>query len=384
MKRLLLSLCAAASLGSATAQPGPEFYKPNLDLTPKMQVVFALDCTGSMSGLIQTAKDKIWTIASSLAQSEQQLDIEIGLVAYRDRGDAFVTQVTDLNADLDYVYNQLMQLRAAGGGDGPESVNQALNDAIHQIDWSASPMAVKTVFLVGDCAPHMDYEEKQYPELCQEAGQQGITINTILMGTNNAAQDHWTSIAYATNGDFFSVGMDANNVAVTTPYDERIRELNMQLDGTRLYYGSAVEVSEAEEDAELDLQMYRGLDDAAIARRSAFNFSEAGMSNQYQRNELLNNLANGTVTLDAIEVEELPDSLQAMPEAARVEHVEELLKEREALEEELRETIAQREAHVAEVVTTDQAKSGFAGKVWSSLRKQAKANRVDLPEAVKY
>lgn len=130
--------------------------------------------------------------------------------------------------------------------------------------------------------------------------------------------------------------------------------------------------------------MYKGLDDAAIARRSAFNFSEAGMSNQYQRNELLNNLANRTVTLDAIDVEQLPGSLQAMPEAARAEHVEELLEERKALEEELREAIAKREAHVVEVVTADQAKSGFAGKVWSSLRKQAKANSVNLPEAVKY
>ena len=108
------------------------------------------------------------------------------------------------------------------------------------------------------------------------------------------------------------------------------------------------------------------------------------MSNQYQRNELLNNLVNGTVTLDAIDVEQLPGSLQAMSESTRSEYVKELLEERKALEEELRETIAKREAHVVEVVTTDQAKSGFAGKVWSSLRKQAKANSVDLPEAVKY
>ena len=57
----------------------------------------------------------------------------MGLVAYRDRGDAYVTQVVDLNNDLDAIYAKLMQFRADGGGDSPESVNQALHDAINKI-----------------------------------------------------------------------------------------------------------------------------------------------------------------------------------------------------------------------------------------------------------
>ena len=35
----------------------------------KIDVVFVLDTTGSMSGLIQAAKEKIWSIASSMAQA---------------------------------------------------------------------------------------------------------------------------------------------------------------------------------------------------------------------------------------------------------------------------------------------------------------------------
>ncbi len=66
----------------------------------KIQVVFVLDTTGSMSGLIQTAKQKIWSIASSMASAQNAPEIEVGLVAYRDRGDAYVTKVTDLSADL--------------------------------------------------------------------------------------------------------------------------------------------------------------------------------------------------------------------------------------------------------------------------------------------
>jgi Mg-chelatase subunit ChlD len=37
---------------------------------PKIDVVFVLDTTGSMSGLIQTAKEKIWSIATTMASAQ--------------------------------------------------------------------------------------------------------------------------------------------------------------------------------------------------------------------------------------------------------------------------------------------------------------------------
>ena len=57
---------------------------------------------------------------------------ENGLVAYRDRGDAYVTRVVDVSADL-AMYATLMDFEANGGGDGPESVNQALYEAVHNV-----------------------------------------------------------------------------------------------------------------------------------------------------------------------------------------------------------------------------------------------------------
>ena len=107
------------------------FAKPQVDVVPvvvppvsqitnekpKVEAVFVLDTTGSMSGLIQAAKEKIWSIANTMAQAEQAPEIRIGLVAYRDRGDDYVTKVVDLSTDLDSVYATLMDFRAAGGGD---------------------------------------------------------------------------------------------------------------------------------------------------------------------------------------------------------------------------------------------------------------------------
>ncbi|MCX7065260.1 MAG: VWA domain-containing protein, partial [Proteobacteria bacterium] len=83
---------------------------------PKIDVVFVLDTTGSMSGLIAAAKEKIWSIATSMASAQPVPQIRIGLVAYRDRGDAYVTRVVDLSSDLDTMYATLMQFAADGGG----------------------------------------------------------------------------------------------------------------------------------------------------------------------------------------------------------------------------------------------------------------------------
>ena len=86
----------------------------------------------------------------------------MALVAYRDRGDAYVTRVSDLTTDLDGVYATLQDFQAQGGGDTPESVNEALHAAVTQLDWSASQDVYKVVFLVGEVC----LTPNVYPGLC--------------------------------------------------------------------------------------------------------------------------------------------------------------------------------------------------------------------------
>ncbi len=66
----------------------------------RIEVVFVLDTTSSMSGLIQAAKEKIWSIATTMASARQNPDIRMGLVAFRDRGDERVINYESLLQDL--------------------------------------------------------------------------------------------------------------------------------------------------------------------------------------------------------------------------------------------------------------------------------------------
>ena len=123
-------------------------------------------------------------------------EIRMGLVAYRDRGDDYVTKVLDLSNDLDSMYARLMDFQADGGGDGPESVNQALHDAVHTLSWSQDPGTYKVVFLVGDAPPHMDYQDDvKYPVTLGAASEKGIVVNAIQCGRVSGTTPAWQRIA---------------------------------------------------------------------------------------------------------------------------------------------------------------------------------------------
>lgn len=147
---------------------------------PRIEVCFVLDTTGSMSGLIEGAKAKIWSIANRMVSARPTPRLKIALIPYRDRRDEYVTRIFDLSEDIDTVWANLQGFRAEGGGDGPESVNLALNEAVVKISWSPDREVLKVIFLVGDSPPHMDYpDDVKYQRTCREAVEKDLVINTI-------------------------------------------------------------------------------------------------------------------------------------------------------------------------------------------------------------
>ncbi|HUR99213.1 MAG TPA: VWA domain-containing protein, partial [Pyrinomonadaceae bacterium] len=95
--------------------------KPVIDNRDTLEMVFVLDTTGSMGGLIDGAKQRIWGIINDVMQKPSKPRVRVGLVAYRDNGDEYVTKLLPITEDLDKVYTTLMDYRADGGGDTPEN-----------------------------------------------------------------------------------------------------------------------------------------------------------------------------------------------------------------------------------------------------------------------
>ncbi|MDH4313310.1 MAG: VWA domain-containing protein [Gammaproteobacteria bacterium] len=347
-------------------------HKVNND-KPIVDVVFVLDTTGSMSGLIDAAKEKIWSIATTMSAAQPTPEIRIGLVGYRDRGDAYVTRIVNLSSDLDSVYAALMDFQADGGGDGPESVNKALYDAVHQMTWSQADQAYQVIFLVGDAPPHMDYQgEAQYPQILASANGKGIVVNTIQCGSMAATIQPWTQIANLGRGNYFQVDQAGSAVAMTTPYDEEIATLSARLDGTRLYYGSDEEKLAMSAKVAATEKLHGGASLASRAGRGAFNAGEGGKDNFLGEKELVAAVASGDVKLDELDVDDLPAALKPMAPAEQEKYIAELAREREEISGRVRELAEARSDFMKKKVEeAGGAKDSLDQKIYDTVSRQA-------------
>lgn len=125
------------------------------DALGKLDVVFIIDATGSMGMYIQEAKQRAADILKKI-QEDGDLDINVGLIAYRDHPPqdyTFITRVTPIGK-IDDFNSALATLEAAGGGDRPEAVLDGINE-LFNLKWRKD--SDRVVYLIGDAPPHNPY-----------------------------------------------------------------------------------------------------------------------------------------------------------------------------------------------------------------------------------
>lgn len=168
---------------------------------PRLDLVFLVDATGSMGDEIAKLKTSMRAMSQQIAQLPGQPDICYGLVAYRDRGDAFLTRTHDFTDDLGSFQQQLARVQAAGGGDTPEALNEALHEVVHGLSWRAD--AARMVVLVADAPPHLDYGGPQYDIDMQAALAKGIKLFAVgASGLDPVGEYIYRQIAQYTAGRF--------------------------------------------------------------------------------------------------------------------------------------------------------------------------------------
>ncbi len=354
----------------------------------KIELVFALDTTGSMSGLIEAAKDKIWSIANTMATAKPAPEIKIGIVGYRDKGDAYVTTITSMTDDLDLVYQKLMSFAAQGGGDSPESVNQALYDAVHKNDWSSSnKKTYKVIFLVGDAPPHMNYQNDiKYQQTCREASKKGIIINTIQCGNMHGTREIWEEIASLSDGKYFRVSQGGDSTDYKTPFDKDISMKSKALHGTKLYYGDKKFHRLNKEKLDAVQDIYSKAKPSAIAKRSSFNMSSSGQKNLLGEQELVDSVASGKVRLEEIKEGELPSEMQKMSLAERKKHIEIKNKERKQISMDLKALAKKRQAYIRDLVSKEKGRgeNSLDMKIYKCIQNQAADKEIKYNEPLKY
>jgi uncharacterized protein YegL len=341
MKTSFLTTCCLALLVTAAARGDePKDVAPDAP-KPRIEVCFVLDTTGSMGGLIEGAKEKIWSIANEMIAAKPTPELKLALIGYRDRGDEYVTKLTDLTADIDAIHARLTEFTANGGGDGPESVNQALHEAVTKVSWTADRDVLKIVFLVGDAPPHMDYEQDvRYPEVCQAAVKQDLVINAVQCGEQAETATIWREIAKLAEGKYIPLVQTGGMVRIAAPQDDEIAALNREIGGTLIGYGAA----ESQRAVYAKQAAAEAAAPAAAADRLSYN-AATGRAVQ-GGGELIDSLERGEVTLADVEAEDLPEELRGLDEKQLAAAVEAKRAKRKEIQARLEKLLEDRNAFV--------------------------------------
>jgi len=166
-----------------------------------VDIAFAVDATGSMSDEIDFLKIELEDVIRNTFAQHPDLDLHVGSVFYRDRGDEYLSRHIDFQTDLLKVLNFIKLQRAGGGGDMPEAVDVALQTALDSLHWSSSART-RILFLVLDAPPHDEAKEKMF-ELIRKASAKGVRIVPVVCsGADKSTEFIMRSIALATNGDY--------------------------------------------------------------------------------------------------------------------------------------------------------------------------------------
>jgi Mg-chelatase subunit ChlD len=170
-------------------------------------IMFVLDCTGSMKGEIEAIKDTIMDFADTI-QSEG-IRVRVGLVEFRDRLNREEHRVINFDgepftANPTLFRSEVAKLQAGGGGDEPESSLDAILLALNQ---PFTTGANKVIVLVTDAPPHIpDKDAQSIEQVVQAISNAQIQQLYLVIRTQASSSQIYLKLLEGTRGMAFELG----------------------------------------------------------------------------------------------------------------------------------------------------------------------------------
>lgn len=175
--------------------------KASCGVSNDVDIAFVVDATGSMGDEIQYLKEELEDIINKTSEKYKEVNLHLGSVFYRDRGDEYLTRHTDFHKDAKQLVGFIQNQFAGGGGDTPEAVEEALTVALDSLHWTEGSRA-RLLFLVLDAPPHDAAKDKMH-QLIKQAAAKGVRIIPVVCsGIDKSAEYLMRCIALATNGSY--------------------------------------------------------------------------------------------------------------------------------------------------------------------------------------
>jgi len=160
------------------------------DTKAAFDLMIVIDGTGSMLDELQEVQARVDDILNAVGKHAE--GSRVGVAQYRDvcfDDDWLVFH--DLTGDLAFVREVVMSLTAKGGGDIPESIYDAVYQAVTRATWTNH---LRFIVLIGDSHPHTtectEVSFTQVVETAQSPEAGGIAIFPIIVALTDAAADN--------------------------------------------------------------------------------------------------------------------------------------------------------------------------------------------------
>ena len=139
----LTRLAALAAFFAPCLGAAADTLAPN-DARRDVDVVIALDVSGSMEGLIESAKQRLWDITNELARARPVPALRVAILTYGNptygEQAGYVRVDLPFTADLDAVNATLFAFRTDGG---EEYVARAIQTSLDSLQWSPESDALR-------------------------------------------------------------------------------------------------------------------------------------------------------------------------------------------------------------------------------------------------
>lgn len=392
-QRLLLAAAAAMLFATPLARandPAPPLHPAapakSADAAPAavvlpatagtVDLVICLDTSGSMDGLIDSARITLWDIVNAIGTAQPTPRLRVALLTFGNDGHpadlGWVNVDANFTNDLDSLYERLFALTTNGG---QEYVARAVDTSLRQLSWSTDPGALRIVYVAGNEAATQD-PALSVGDVMRAAKERGIYVNTIYCGAEGGDAGGWREAAHHGGGQFFTI--DQNGVtAIETPFDAELADLSTKLNATYIAYGGEGAAGAARQQAQDSNASSMGI--AVLASRAA---SKATANYSNATWDFVDAVKQNEVKVEDVPAEQLPENMRAMSVEQRKEFVARNAAERDAISAQIKEANAKREAWLKEKRAADAASGQGTLKtaILQSLVDQAATRQIIIPK----
>ncbi len=383
--------------------------------TRDIDLALCLDTSGSMSGLIDSARQRLWALVNELALAEPTPHLRVALLTYGSPAfgaeGGFVQTAVPLTEDLDLISLKLFELTTAGGDEYVARVTQV---AAQQLQWSKDPKALKMIVVAGNESAEQD-TSVSLEQACGLAIQQGIVVNSLYcsergggmpQGRNQQLRNTvpaanplssqmastttapavvpatrvtaqpldaialgWKKVATLADGAFAMIDQNSGIMVLETPFDERLVALSSALNETYIPYGEGAAWN-------LSNQRVQDANAAGLNSEAAAARAQTKMGKLYFCGwDLVDALSSEQLLFEDIVADSLPEDLRALSTEELRAHVNAKREAREKTQAEIASVGVEREAWLSQrrnELGTDESMS-FDSPLRKAFRELAQA-----------